>query len=133
DNFGGADVCDIWEAFAAFGLGTDAVSGGSGSTSPTNGFAIPLACQCDPAPIANAGPDVTICLGDSATVGTPAQPFNSYSWSPGGQTTAQITVSPAVTTTYTVTATTTCGSDSDSATVFVDDGSSPGLSEDFEG
>jgi extracellular elastinolytic metalloproteinase len=36
DNYGGADVCLIWEAFAAFGLGTDAVSGGSSSTNPTN-------------------------------------------------------------------------------------------------
>ncbi|MEM7586959.1 MAG: M36 family metallopeptidase, partial [Acidobacteriota bacterium] len=135
DNFGGADVCRMWEAFAAFGLGTDAVSGGSNSTSPTNGFSIPAACQCQPQPIADAGGDQTICLGDSTTVGTPAQPDNTYSWSPGGQTTAQITVSPAVDTTYTVTATTAaCGSGSDSATVFVDDGTqAPGLSDDFEG
>ena len=133
DLNGGQDVCLIWEAFAAFGLGTDAVSGGSNSTSPTNGFSIPLACQCDPAPIANAGPDQVICLGDSTTVGTPAQPSNSYSWSPGGQTTAQISVSPSVTTTYTVTATTVCGSANDSATVTVDSGSGAGISEDFEG
>jgi hypothetical protein len=135
DNFGGEDLCDVWQVFADYGLGTDAVSGGSSSTSPTNGFSIPPECQCDPFPIADAGPDQLICLGDSTTVGTPAQPFNTYSWAPGGETTAQITVSPAVDTTYTVTATTAaCGSDSDSATVFVDpDGSRAGLSEDFEG
>ncbi|QSQ27076.1 M36 family metallopeptidase [Pyxidicoccus parkwayensis] len=41
---GGADVCTLWRAFAAFGLGTNAVSGGSTSTTPTNGFAVPSGC-----------------------------------------------------------------------------------------
>lgn len=45
DNYGGEDVCRVWEAFAAFGLGTNAVSGGSGSTAPTNGFNVPASCQ----------------------------------------------------------------------------------------
>jgi hypothetical protein len=134
DNFGGEDVCDVWQAFADWGLGTDAATGGSGSTSATNGFSIPLECQCSPAAIADAGPDQNICLGDSATVGTPARASTTYSWSPGGQTTAEITVSPSTTTTYTVTATTSCGSANDSATVFVDDGTTPaGLDDDFEG
>ena len=44
-SFGGADVCDVWEAFAAFGLGTDAVSGGSNSRNPTNGFSVPTSCS----------------------------------------------------------------------------------------
>ena len=35
----------MWEAFAAFGLGTNAVSGGANSTTPTNGFNIPASCQ----------------------------------------------------------------------------------------
>ena len=134
DNFGGEDVCLLWETFAAYGLGTDAVSGGSSSTSPTNGFAIPAACQCAPFPTADAGPDQTICQGDSTTVGTPAPPDNSYAWSPGGETTAEITVSPLADTTYTVTATTAaCGSNSDSATVLVDDGTRAGLDDNFEG
>jgi extracellular elastinolytic metalloproteinase len=134
DNFGGEDVCDIWQAFAAYGLGTDAATGGSGSTSATNGFSVPAECLCSPNPVANAGPDQNICLGDSTSVGTPANPSTTYSWAPGGQTTAQITVSPTTTTTYTVTATTSCGSANDSATVFVDDGSTPaGLNDDFEG
>lgn len=134
DNYGGEDLCLVWEAFADFGLGTNAVSGGSNSTNPTNGFDVPLACQCDPAPIADAGPDQAICQGDSVTIGTAAQPSNSYSWAPGGQTAAQISVSPAATTTYTVTATTSCGSADDSVTVNVDDGTTGiGLSDDFEG
>ena len=44
DNSGGEDVCRMWEAFAAFGLGIDAVSGGPNSTSPTNGFEVPAQC-----------------------------------------------------------------------------------------
>lgn len=44
DNFGGDDVCLLWETFAAFGLGTDAVSGGEDSTTPTNGFSMPSSC-----------------------------------------------------------------------------------------
>jgi len=45
DNHSGEDVCSIWQAFAAFGLGTDAVSGGANSTTPTNGFSVPASCQ----------------------------------------------------------------------------------------
>ncbi len=45
DNHGGEDVCPMWEAFAAFGLGTNAVSSGSNGTTPTNGFSIPASCQ----------------------------------------------------------------------------------------
>jgi hypothetical protein len=41
----GEDVCRLWKAFAGFGLGTNAISGGSASTTPTNGFALPAACQ----------------------------------------------------------------------------------------
>jgi extracellular elastinolytic metalloproteinase len=47
DNFGGEDVCRMWEAFAAFGLGVDAVSGGPNSTSPINGFEIPAECDIE--------------------------------------------------------------------------------------
>lgn len=41
----GEDVCRLWTAFAAFGLGSNAVSGGSSSTTPTNGFAVPAGCR----------------------------------------------------------------------------------------
>jgi hypothetical protein len=99
---------------------------------PTNGFAVPASCQCSPQPIADAGTDRTVCQGQSTTIGTPAQAGHSYSWSPGGQSTAQVSVAPAADTTYTVTATTACGSAQDSVTVFVDDGSGGGLSDDFE-
>lgn len=45
DLHGGEDVCPMWQAFAAFGLGTNAISGGASSTTPTNGFNVPTSCQ----------------------------------------------------------------------------------------
>ena len=53
----------------------------------------------------------TICLGSSATLTATSTPSTgvTYLWSPGGATTASITVSPAVTTTYTVVVTNTNG------------------------
>lgn len=48
--FGGEDVCLLWESFASFGLGTNAVSGGSNSTNPTNGFDVPASCDDPPPP-----------------------------------------------------------------------------------
>ncbi len=43
----------------------------------------------------------TICAGTPATItATPGVPGGGFSWSPGGATTASITVSPAATTTY---------------------------------
>lgn len=130
DLFSGEDVCLLWKSFADFGLGVDAVSGGSNSTNPTNGFEIPAECQCEPQPIVDAGPDLTVCPGQAVTIGTPARAGHSYAWSPGGQTSAQIVVSPAVTTTYTLTATTACGSQQDSVTVFV--AGQGGLEDHFE-
>ncbi len=132
-NFGAADMCDMWQVFADFGLGVNAVSGGPNSTSPTNGFNLPFACQCSPQPIIEAGPDQVICKGTPTLVGNPALPDTTYSWSPGGETTAQITPTPYATTTYTVTATTSCGSNQDSLTVWVDDGNGMDFLEDFEG
>ncbi len=94
DNFGGADVCLIWETFAAFGLGVDAISGGSGSTNPTNGFAIPQSCSEPPPPCTNeiSAQDFTsgaqgwtasgasTCTTGTFIVGTP----DATAWQPGG-------------------------------------------------
>ncbi len=67
---GGEDVCRIWTAFAAFGLGTDAVSGGSDSTSPTNGFAVPATCQTiDPTPPTTAVYDSSLKAPKCSSVG----------------------------------------------------------------
>lgn len=45
-NYGGVDVCRMWKAFAAFGLGTNATSGGPNSTAAVNGFLTPASCNC---------------------------------------------------------------------------------------
>ncbi|MEE8523267.1 MAG: M36 family metallopeptidase [Thermoanaerobaculia bacterium] len=45
DNYGGEDVCLIWEAFAAWGLGDDAATPGGNSTGATNGFELPTSCS----------------------------------------------------------------------------------------
>jgi len=74
DNHGGADVCLLWTAFAGIGLGSDAVSGGSGSTSPTDGFGLPSACLVG-APTISIN-DVTITEGDSATLAGATGGFN---------------------------------------------------------
>ena len=65
----------------------------------------------NPLPTANAGVDVSICEGDSATL--TASGGDSYLWSTGA-TTASINVSPTSTTTYSVTATSNgCSSNDD--------------------
>lgn len=66
---------------------------------------------------ASAGIDTSICSGLSTTL--TATGGDTYSWSPGGATTAAITVSPAATTTYTVTVTNTGCTGSDAAVVTI--------------
>jgi len=66
----------------------------------------------------------TICMGDSAIISATAIGSSTvtYSWSPGGQTTQTIHITPASTATYTVTVNDTVGgcSKTDSITVKVD-------------
>jgi gliding motility-associated-like protein len=69
----------------------------------------------NPIPIVNAGPDISICTGGSTTL--TAVGATTYSWAPGGQTTAAITVTPASTTTYTVTGTSLNCTATDAVTV----------------
>ena len=45
DNHGGEDVCRMWTAFAAFGLGSNAVSGGPNSTIADQRVRVPASCQ----------------------------------------------------------------------------------------
>ena len=56
-----------------------------------------------PQPIANAGVDPSICIGATTTL--TASGGTTYQWSPGGQTSASITVQPNTTTQYILTAT----------------------------
>jgi gliding motility-associated-like protein len=61
-------------------------------------------------PVVDAGPDVTVCNGDPATIGGAptasggTAPY-TYDWQPGGMTVPNPTVNPATTTTYTITVT----------------------------
>ncbi len=61
----------------------------------------------NPLPVANAGADQAICLGQTANLsasGSAGTPGYTYAWS-NGTTTANMSVSPIATTTYTVTVT----------------------------
>lgn len=92
------DTCRIWRAFAEFGLGSNAVSGGSSSTSPTNGFNIPDSCNF----LGAAAPSQSICAGTDATfpitIGeawvAPATATLSLTGNPGG-TSVTFTPNPA--------------------------------------
>ena len=64
---GGADVCRLWDAFAAFGLGVDAQSGGKDGLAPLNGFSTPLSCGGTPPPGVSIA-DTWVTEGDSGTV-----------------------------------------------------------------
>ena len=70
----------------------------------------------NPTPLVNAGPDVTVCVGGTATL--TATGASTYSWSTGA-TTASINVSPASTTTYTVTGTSLGCAATDAVTITV--------------
>lgn len=74
-----------------------------------------------PLPIASAGADATICIGQSTTLN--ASGGGTYSWSPSAglnnTTIANPVASPTVPTDYTVTVTEICGSASDVVSVIV--------------
>lgn len=71
----------------------------------------------NPIPAVNAGPDVSICTGGSTTLTVSGA--TTYSWAPGGMTTAAITVAPVATTTYTVIGTSLGCTSTDAVTVTV--------------
>ena len=79
------------------------VSGGVITNGPVKTFTITV----NPAPAASTGPDRSICLNSSATLGAAAVTGSTYSWSsaPAGFTSsvANPTVSPLATTRYTLT------------------------------
>jgi len=98
-------------------------------TSPGSGIVAgtPLAdtlnsVLCNVPPSVNISGATNICEGDSATL--TASGASTYSWDTG-DTTASITVSPTVTTSYTVTGTSSSGSDVETITVTVN--AAPGM------
>ncbi|MEY3236812.1 MAG: hypothetical protein RI883_913, partial [Bacteroidota bacterium] len=87
----------------------------SGTTSGCVGTAT-VNVIVNPIPVVSA-PDATVCAGGTVTL--TAVGGTTYSWAPGGQTTASITVTPLINTTYTVTGTTLGCSSSDDVLVTV--------------
>jgi gliding motility-associated-like protein len=71
----------------------------------------------NPLPIANIDSGATICKGGSTTLTGSGN--GTYLWTPGGQTTPSITVSPTSTATYTLAVTNSCGTAYDTAVVTV--------------
>jgi gliding motility-associated-like protein len=82
-----------------------------------------------PGPVANAGPNISACNGDSVLIGTPAVAGNTYSWSPAlglsSSTVAQPMASPVVTTSYTLTVTNTATGCQSTDVVVVTVGATP--------
>lgn len=86
DNYGGEDLCRVWEAFTAFGLGINSTSGpSSGFTNVRNGFDKPVACCTTadnlptPAFISTNGGDV--CQNESGLFRTnPIAGADFYTW-----------------------------------------------------
>ncbi|MCA6362043.1 MAG: gliding motility-associated C-terminal domain-containing protein [Bacteroidetes bacterium] len=99
--------------YQAIVTGTGWPNGSGCGTSASN--IVPVTVS--PAPTANAGPDITICPGGTATLN--GSGGTSYQWSTS-QTTSSISVSPSATTTYTLIAANALGcDDDDQVTVFV--------------
>ena len=71
-QYGGVDVCRMWKAFAGFGLGTNATSGGPNSTSATNGFLTPPSCDCALTPFQPQIVNATATSGNVVTASCPA-------------------------------------------------------------
>lgn len=77
----------------------------------------PVVVTINPLPVSDAGPDVTICSGTAASIGTATTAGNSYSWSPTTGLSSSSISNPSITTvnsgtspivtTYTVTTTVT--------------------------
>ncbi|MDY0215591.1 MAG: ice-binding family protein [Bacteroidales bacterium] len=81
-----------------------------------------------PLPVADAGPDKTILMGNNTNIGTPELLGNTYAWTPivglNASTDAEPIASPIVTTTYVLTVNSIYGcANTDTVTVFVLSGS----------
>jgi extracellular elastinolytic metalloproteinase len=71
-QYGGVDVCRMWKAFAGFGLGTNATSGGPNSTVATNGFLTPTSCDCALTPFQPQIVSANVTSGNVVTATCPA-------------------------------------------------------------
>ncbi|MCF8277074.1 MAG: M4 family metallopeptidase [Flavobacteriales bacterium] len=76
-----------------------------------------LTIDVNPLPTISASADQELCAGESVQITSSGT--GTIDWQPTGETTSNITVSPAQTTTYTVTASNNCGSVSEDVAVVV--------------
>ncbi|MGB1318695.1 MAG: immunoglobulin domain-containing protein, partial [Flavobacteriales bacterium] len=84
----------------------------------------------NPNPTVSVAGENSVCDGGSVSITTEATDVESYSWSPGGETTADILVNPTVETTYSVTASNVCGDATGQITVDVNTASQPEITLD---
>ncbi len=101
---------NITNAFHTLAAASGFVSYLYGYGSGDDGFSNPLGWSINlPSAVTPVITGTTsVCTGGNTTLNA-GGPYNSYSWSPGGQTTSAITITPASTSTYTVSVTSACG------------------------
>lgn len=73
----------------------------------------------EPIPTVSVSGNNSVCEGQSVSISSSATDADSYLWSPGGETTADISVSPSSETTYSVTVSNNCGDATDETTIDV--------------
>ena len=73
----------------------------------------------EPTPTVSVSGDNSVCEGQSVQLSTSATDADSYLWSPNGETTANVSVSPTAQTAYSVTVSNACGDATDQITVDV--------------
>ncbi len=97
-----------------------------------NSETITIDVDYEPVAEIEADPEGDICEGESVSLTAVGDPNWTYMWSPGGETTQSINVSPESTTTYEVTVINDCGVDTDDYTVVVIPGPVVDLGDDIE-
>ncbi|MBL4585966.1 MAG: M4 family metallopeptidase, partial [Flavobacteriales bacterium] len=70
-------------------------------------------------PMVSLSADTAICEAEIVQITSTATDADSYLWSPNGETTTDISISPTTQTTYSVTVFNTCGNATDSSTITV--------------
>lgn len=89
---------------------------------------VPVTAYVDPEPTLDNLEDVSICMGDDATLTASGTNIDNFDWTPGGLSGASVVVTPTSSTSYVVTASNACGGISDTVHVNVNTPSQPTIS-----
>ena len=73
----------------------------------------------EPTPTVSISGNTTICEGESVQLTSNTTNASSYQWAPGGESSADVTVSPTTQTVYTLTVSNSCGDATDQITIDV--------------